>query len=185
LALLTVSGMKGFHAAPSEESDPFNLLSWSWWTRPIERNAFLRLPGIAPTLYSVTFVSPTQGWAVGDDGTIVATDDGGKTWVAQTSGVTKTLDSVTFVSPMQGWAVGVDGTIVATDDGGKTWVAQTSKSTAQLLLHSVRFVNPTQGWAVGADGTVVATDDGGKTWTRRTSRLTETLNSVRFRRVLP
>jgi photosystem II stability/assembly factor-like uncharacterized protein len=38
------------------------------------------LPGILATFISVTFANAQQGWAVGDDGVIVTTSDGGETW---------------------------------------------------------------------------------------------------------
>ena len=47
------------------------------WTR-------LTLPAGTDTLNGVHFVSPTTGWAVGDD-TIVFTEDGGSTWVREDS----------------------------------------------------------------------------------------------------
>jgi photosystem II stability/assembly factor-like uncharacterized protein len=124
-------------------------------------------------------VSPTQGWAVCDNGTIVATSDGGKSWQAQASPAFATpLLSVTFVNPAQGWAVGFNGTIVATKDSGKSWQAQTSGVTPGLV--SVAFVSSSQGWAVGYNGTIVATGDGGKSWQARTSGVLRSLNSLAF-----
>ena len=146
--------------------------------RPIERDAFLRLPGIPVPLYSVTFVNPQQGWAVGEGGVIVATSDGGQRWVQQTSSVGDVFYSVTFVNPQQGWAVGHGGVIVATSDGGQRWVTQTS--TVGDVLFSVTFVNPQQGWAVGVGGVIVATSDGGQSWVKQTSTVSEGLSSVTF-----
>ncbi|RMH31265.1 MAG: hypothetical protein D6690_16970 [Nitrospirae bacterium] len=83
-------------------------------------------------LFSVTFVSPRQGWAVGDEGTILATTDGGATWQAQRSGTKAWLSSVAFVSPCQGWAAGENGTILTTADGGATWAS----------IHYVRWPAP-------------------------------------------
>ena len=147
-------------------------------------------PGEAPpkplalrdiNLNAVSFVDASRGWAVGDGGTILATDDGGKTWRAQTSGTNTTLISVHFVDASRGWAVGGSigpSTILATDDGGKTWRAQTS-GTSQWL-RSVHFVDASRGWAVGDDGAILATDDGGKTWRAQTSGTKTWLESVHF-----
>ena len=42
-------------------------------------------------LCDVWFVDPQHGWAVGDQGVILHTDDGGQHWSPQVSGVTCTL----------------------------------------------------------------------------------------------
>ena len=68
--------------------------------------------GTQNSLFSVAFVSPQVGWAVGDDGTILHTADGGQSWQAQSSGTQNSLLSVAFVSPQVGWAVGNKGTIL-------------------------------------------------------------------------
>jgi photosynthesis system II assembly factor YCF48-like protein len=100
----------------------------------------------------VACVDANHGWAVGYDGTIVATTDGGATWTAQTSGTTNTLIWVSFVDANHGWAVGEFGTIVATTDGGASWTAQTSGTTNHL--YGVFFVDASHGWAVGTGGTI-------------------------------
>ena len=125
----------------------------------------LALPAYeAADLKAVFFLNERAGWAVGDDGTILATSNGGATWAAQTSGSKAGLTSVQFTSDGQrGWAVGIEGTILATSNGGATWAAQTSGSKAGLT--SVQFTSDGQrGWAVGIEGTILATRNGGKAW---------------------
>ena len=54
------------------------------------------------------------GWAVGFDGTILATSDGGQTWVSQASGTRNQLNAVDFTPDGRyGRAVGFDGTILS------------------------------------------------------------------------
>ena len=121
-------------------------------------------------LYTVCFTDASHGWAVGNDGTILATTDGGAHWVAQTSGTTQYLMSVSFTDSSNGWAVGGGGDvspILGTTDGGAHWVAQTSETTAQL--NSVCFTDASHGWAVGDEGTILATTDGGAHWVAQTS----------------
>lgn len=75
-------------------------------------------------LEAVFFATERLGWAVGEDGTILATGDGGKTWTPQTSGTKALLNSVHFTADGQrGWAVGAGGPIIATGDGGRLWSA--------------------------------------------------------------
>ena len=49
------------------------------------------------TLYGMTFMDATTGWAVGGSGSIRHTTNGGTAWAAQTSGTTQTLHGI--VSP--------------------------------------------------------------------------------------
>jgi hypothetical protein len=65
-----------------------------------------------------------KGWAVGQLGLILRTEDGGKTWthqptVKEAQGVH--LFSVQALDENRAWAVGEWGTRLFTDDGGQTW----------------------------------------------------------------
>ena len=104
-----------------------------------------------------------RGWAVGFDGTIRATSNGGVTWEPQSSAVSADLLSLTFATPNQGWVVGSNGTILVTSNGGTTWNLQTSGVTTDLT--GISFIDERQGWVVGSNGTILATTDGGETWT--------------------
>ncbi len=90
--------------------------------------------GFAPV--SVTFVSPTEGWALGTAPcsnpvctSVVRTTDGGTTWVGipapvapLTSGTAAGGDGVgriVFADPADGWAYGPG--LWSTHDGGATW----------------------------------------------------------------
>jgi photosystem II stability/assembly factor-like uncharacterized protein len=60
----------------------------------------------------------STGTAVGEQGTILRTVDGGATWTSQSSGTTNLLLGVSFVDASTGTAVGHLGTILRTDTGG-------------------------------------------------------------------
>ncbi len=153
--------------------------SLDWWKHPIEHNAMWRLGGLTTSMNGV-FALPDgrHVWAVGDNGTILATAEGGASWVPQTSESTELLVSVAFVDAQHGWAVGGSGTILATADGGASWEPQTSNTTE--LLGSAAFVDAQSGWAVGDNGTILATSDGGANWRPQTSNTTEHLVSLAF-----
>ena len=119
-----------------------------------------------------------MGWAVGWEGTILATSDGGATWEKQTSGTPEPLFAVHFVDAQTGWAVGWEGTILATSDGGATWEKQTSGTSRDL--YGVHFVEVERGWIVGTEGTILATSDGGATWEKQTSGTSRDLYGVHF-----
>ncbi len=79
------------------------------------------LPGGTHTLRAITFVNPNYGWAVGEEGTIIRTRDGGNTWELLTSGVSTVLFDVEFADTLNGVAVGDSNTVLITNDGGETW----------------------------------------------------------------
>ena len=126
-------------------------------------------------LCDVCFVDPQHGWAVGDLGVILHTDDGGQHWLPQASGVACTLTSVSFVDARNGWAAGgmahaylhdSSGVVLVTRDGGLNWQ---SEPVLLPALRKIRFVTQRQGWAVGCPsamfpGGVFVTRDAGRSW---------------------
>jgi photosystem II stability/assembly factor-like uncharacterized protein len=102
-------------------------------------------------------------WAVGTEGAIVRTSDGGATWIEQPSGTTGSLHAIQFTDAQRGFIVGDAGTVLATTDGGATWSPRPAPTTETLF--DLSFVSATTGWVVGAGRGVFRTDDGGATWT--------------------
>ncbi len=63
-----------------------------------------------------------SGWAVGENGTMVGTSDGGENWVAITTGLTtETLYGVYFSDTLTGHIWGTNNTYLTTIDGGGNW----------------------------------------------------------------
>jgi photosystem II stability/assembly factor-like uncharacterized protein len=118
---------------------------------------------------SVFFIDANSGWAVGDNGTILKTTDGGQNWISKTSGTTSDLNSVQFVNSQIGWAVVAEnlGDVIKTTDGGESWFTQ--DIAVQGFFHSLDFIDAQTGWVVGeqsSDGVVFRTSDGGATWSK-------------------
>ena len=61
---------------------------------------------IESPLYGVYFASLTDGWAVGNNGIIIHTTDGGITWNLQESNTAQQIESITFIDKVKGFAVG-------------------------------------------------------------------------------
>jgi photosystem II stability/assembly factor-like uncharacterized protein len=89
-----------------------------------------------PTRSTLTAVSAVGDlvWAVGHDGTIIHSTDGGLTWVSQRRDVLDTSGEAAFdprqgmplldilmLSPSHGFAVGAYSQLLRTDDAGATW----------------------------------------------------------------
>ena len=124
-------------------------------------------------LTDVQFVSPEQGWVVGQH-VILATDNGGASWAAQRRGDLN-LASVDFISADVGWAVGLDS-LLRTSDGGQNWISLPEPCG---VIRSVHFVSTQVGFAIagGVDpaaenalivpatgGAVLSTTNGGQSW---------------------
>lgn len=62
--------------------------------------------------------------SVGERGTILLSDDQGRSWRQAPSPVRVTLTALSFADSSNGWAVGHGGIILATRDGGNTWTRQ-------------------------------------------------------------
>ena len=77
----------------------------------------------APLLTAVEFVDAKNGWAVGHDSVILATADGGDTWVQQFAAPAeqRPLLDVTFLDKDTGYAIGAYGAFYETTDGGRSW----------------------------------------------------------------
>jgi len=118
-------------------------------------------------LYGIAFTDPDHGWIAGEFGVILATVDGGQTWVAQPSNVETTLFGISFADNQRGWAVGIEEVLLHTTDGGATWNPQSIplRPGFVLALYNVQ-VNGNIGWAVGDSGLLLRTTDAGESWER-------------------
>jgi photosystem II stability/assembly factor-like uncharacterized protein len=105
-------------------------------------------------LNAVSFVDARRGWAVGANGAVLATTDGGRTWGAQASGTDSDLFDVKFFDAREGWAVGEGGAAIHTTDGGQTWQSEQTGTTH--ALERLFFEGRARGWAVGFGGTIIA-----------------------------
>lgn len=112
-------------------------------------------------------------WAVGGEGMIAHSDDGGISWERQDEGKKNgpQYGGITVVDWDHIWAVGDDGTgmvpyINHTSDGGLSWERQgvgafNEDVTAFIDVHAI---SKDYCWVVGTASSAYATEDGGKTW---------------------
>ena len=80
--------------------------------------------GTQQRLDDVACLSPLRCEAVGEEGTIVATTDGGSTWQAQANPLqasSSVLYAISCVAPSTCYAVARPDTILVTHDGGASW----------------------------------------------------------------
>ena len=95
------------------------------WTR--------QTAGTMTWLRSVFFINPERGWAAGGKGTVLSTEDGGKTWKVTYTSFDDVVRDVFFIDEQNGWLV-VEANqyrlktnedprayLMKTTDGGKNW----------------------------------------------------------------
>ena len=116
-------------------------------------------------LTGVSFPDALHGWAVGHDGVIMNTADGGKSWQRQDKGddlETVYLD-VLFLDAQRGFAVGAYGKFISTQDGGRTWQ---SGAPSDRDIHYNRLTATAGGllFLAGESGSLLISADTGKTW---------------------
>jgi photosystem II stability/assembly factor-like uncharacterized protein len=116
--------------------------------------------------------SGTRGYAIGDDGTALRTDDGGATWTGLATGTSQDLARVQAVTPDVVVILGGDGCVVRrSDDGGRTFrkVYVLAEVDCPDKIAAVTFVNPQTGYLFQRNGDVLRTNDGGQTFSRVTA----------------
>jgi polar amino acid transport system permease protein len=135
--------------------------------------------GTTNDIYAIDFVNENEGFAVGADGLIIATIDGGKSWeIRESPEKFKELsfyDVIIFGyqgNPISALIVGENGTIIQSSGTGPTAIGYIWKvpsenshptnttSTIKSISGSSRF----KFWIVGDDNFVALTEDGGNSF---------------------
>lgn len=94
----------------------------------------------------------TKGYAVGNHGSILYTEDEGGSWTLMDSATTVNLNGIAFTSQGKGYAVGDNGGILTTNSSGQ-WEAM--ESGTHYHLNSVAFSTEDNGYAVGYKGLIL------------------------------
>ncbi|MGA9116432.1 MAG: YCF48-related protein [Bacteroidota bacterium] len=140
----------------------FPARAWNPWT-------VVDAPTIEP-LYAVDLADTLRGWAAGGGGTILHTQDGGRTWTAQETGARSDIADIQMLNTRTGWAIGYElagpefGTrVFRTTDGGESWSHELFPI-RDVFLTSLDFLDSLRGWMAGESGALYGTTDGGASW---------------------
>jgi photosystem II stability/assembly factor-like uncharacterized protein len=118
-----------------------------------------------PTLSQVRLIDDQSGWAVGVDGTLLNTTNGGKSWTQINLPPGAAQIDLETISAVENriWFAGDPGTVIYSMD---TDTGQTTsfRTPIRMRINQLHFSDPLHGWAVGGGGAIIATTDGGKNW---------------------
>lgn len=131
--------------------------SWNQATTPVSSD-----------LTAVTFPTPQQGWAVGHDGVVLHSSDGGVTWSKQLDG----RSAAQLIERYYAEHAPAEAHLAEEVKG------HVAKGADKSLL-SVWFENETNGFVVGAFNLIYHTTDGGKSW-EPLIHMTENPKSLHF-----
>ena len=117
--------------------------------------------GSSEVLLDIHFLSDEQtGWAVGGNGTIVSTTDGGDTWTDASIGSTNWYHVVSNPSDEDHLFILGESDIMESTDGGSSWDSVTLSSSMASGLFSGSVINGSLVAAgVSSSGGVIITDD--------------------------
>lgn len=131
-------------------------------------------------LHSIYFLDAQRGWAVGGNGALLVTVDGGTSWRMQRRPTDDALRDVYFADAQNGWLVCERAAyqlptkenphtyLMSTADGGASW-KRVNMSGVDVDARLVRalFAPSGRGWTFGEAGALYVTRDYGLTWARQ------------------
>jgi len=122
----------------------------------------------------VFFVDASRGWIVGDNGTVIATTDGGSTWTPSKKFTNDTIIQVHFTNEMTGWllcerniyARGANASsyLRKTNDGGATWDKIEFEGAGRERVTKLLFHGDGRATAFGEGGVFYRLQDDGISW---------------------
>lgn len=100
-----------------------------------------QVSGTTENLNDVFAVTADLVFAVGNNGTILKTTDGGVNWVQKNSGITDPINKVQFIDENEGYALSELGQILKTVDSGNTWILIYSFPTLSFNYRFMSCIN--------------------------------------------
>ena len=135
--------------------------------------------GTLAWLHSIFFLDVNRGWVVGSRGTLLSTNDGGKSWQPRPRPTEDVIRDIQFLDEVNGWLVcerniyDLKGKeeprsyLMKTTDGGDNWSrVEVIGVDHNARLTRVIFNEAGYAWAFGEGGAIYATRDNGASWTK-------------------
>ncbi len=130
------------------------------------------------TLNSAFFIDELKGFAIGDSGSFLVTNDEGNTWSSKKIDSSNSFNDCYFFKSGKSFLVGNKPEILISNDFFDTFTKFTFNDNFSLLR--IVFFNNKNGFALGSKGTLLKTQDGGTSWTKISLSTNETLYDIEF-----
>ncbi|MBE0644573.1 MAG: T9SS type A sorting domain-containing protein [Bacteroidetes bacterium] len=131
-----------------------------------------------PLLFSIDLFDADHITAVGSNGLILQSDNGGASWRTVSSAASENLRRVRWFSPSLGILLGNGGMALKSTDGGATWQQLTTGTS--VVLFDVHFFDENNWLVIGQAAFEMTTTDGGATWDYQGSG-TNNFNEIAFK----
>lgn len=133
--------------------------------------------GITQNLNDICFINETTGIAVGSNGTMVRTTNGGINWYTVTVPTTQSFYSTCFPTIQIGYASGYTGFVITTSNGGSSWYNNTS---CGINVRSISFINMNTGITGGGGNLMCHTTNGGIAYSQRYTPTAHAVTGVHY-----
>ena len=152
-----------------------------WLSEDAGRTWGLQPTPTMETLQDIAAWDRNRAVAVGNQGVVIATSDGGKSWRSIDAPRSKLANKLMRVAAVEGgtaWAVGEVGALLQSRDYGATWLrAMPEKDAAWNGI----FASRQKLWLAGEFGHLAVSDDGGARWTDVATPVKTSLMAIAFR----
>ncbi len=134
-------------------------------------------------LRSITFIDPDRGWAAGDRGIILHSQDGGLSWHHQPTSTRSDLQQIAMFNSQRGLAIGghyrpysrlSQGEVLVTRDGGTSWQQAKEHNlpvVRKLLIGRGGLCVAAGDWSSIYLSSLFVSRDGGESWSPIPSEL--------------
>ena len=129
-----------------------------------------------PKLQAVLFWDTQQGIAVGDEGTLLRTTDGGTSWRFVNSRTNSSLYDIGLSKNGALIVIGDNGTILRSVDKGTSWNSVNSRSDSRL--YDIAVTREGQFAIVGQSSFILVSEDNGTTWSSVNNGTTSKLYAI-------
>jgi len=127
----------------------------------------------------LSFINSSTGLAIGKNGKIHRTTDGGFLWSQIQSPNNYDLNSVSFGDIQTGYITGILGAVLKTTNAGLNWMTN-ARNFTRNVLNDVKFINRDTIFIVGDHGKIYRTTNQGDNWTSFTANSGQMLYKMFF-----